>query len=86
MDIMGLNLMQFFLTENVLNPLGITRSKMILKGKETLKDDTKDNEIYFKTDMFQVQVNFKEAAHLTHKYGDLVTVHDGSKSNSIDEG
>lgn len=37
-----------FLTENVLNPLGITRSKMILKGKETLKDDTKDDEIYFK--------------------------------------
>ncbi|WP_418550884.1 TrlF family AAA-like ATPase [Prevotella sp.] len=74
-----------FLTENVLNPLGITRSKMILKGKETLKDDTKDDEIYFKTGMFQVQVNFKEAAHLIHKYGGLVTVHAGSKSNSIDE-
>lgn len=58
-----------FLTENALNPLGITRSKMILKGKETLKDDTKDDEIYFKTGMFQVQVNFKEAAHLIHKYG-----------------
>lgn len=28
-----------------------------------------------KTGMFQVQVNFKEAAHLIHKYGGLVTVY-----------
>ena len=74
-----------FLTENVLNPLGITRSKMILKGKEALKDETKDDETYFKKGMFQVQVNFKEAANLIHQYGGLVTVHAGSKANSIDE-
>lgn len=74
-----------FLTENVLNPLGITRSKMIMKGKELSKDDTMDDETYFKIGMFQVQVDFKEAANLIHKYGGLVTVHAGSKSNSIDE-
>lgn len=74
-----------FLTENVLNPLGITRSKMILKGKEVLKDKTKDDETYFKIGMFQVQVDFKKAANLIHRYGGLVTVHAGSKPNSIDE-
>lgn len=74
-----------FLTENVLNPLGITRSKMILKGKEVLKDVAKDDDAYFKAGMFQVQVDFKEAATLIHKYGGLVTVHAGSKENSIDE-
>lgn len=74
-----------FLTENVLNPLGITRSKMILKGKEALNGDIKDEETYFKKGMFQVQVDFKEAAKLIHQYGGLVTVHAGSKSNSIDE-
>lgn len=74
-----------FLTENVLNPLGITRSKMILKGKEVSKDQTKDDDTYFKIGMFKVQVDFKKAADFIHQYGGLVTVHAGSKSNSIDE-
>ena len=30
-------------------------------------------------------MNFKDAANLIHKYGGIVTVHAGSKSNSIDE-
>ena len=81
----GTKLDASFLTENVLNPLGITRSKMILKGKEVLNGEEKDDETYFKTGMFQVQVDFKEAANLIHQYGGLVTVHAGSKSNSIDE-
>lgn len=72
-----------FLTENVLNPLGITRSKMILKGKEVLKDVAKDDDAYFKAGMFQVQVDFKEAATLIHKYGGLVTVHAGSKEIAL---
>ena len=32
-----------------------------------------------------MQVDFKQAANIIHKYGGLVTVHAGSKSNSIDE-
>lgn len=39
---------------------------------------------YFKEGMFQVQVDFKHAANLIHQYGGLVTVHAGSKPNSID--
>lgn len=81
----GTKLDAYFLTENVLNPLGITRSKMISKGKEALKDGTKDDNIYFKKGMYQVQVDFKAAANLIHQYGGLVTVHAGTKSNSIDE-
>lgn len=73
-----------FLTENILNPLGITRTKMILKGKETMKDESQDDDTYFKIGMFKVQVDFREAANLIHKYGGLVSVHAGSKSNSID--
>lgn len=74
-----------FLTENILNQLGITRTKIILKGKEVLKDGAKDDETCFKKGMYQVQVDFKAAANLIHQYGGLVTVHAGSKSNSIDE-
>lgn len=74
-----------FLKENVLNPLGITRTKIIQKGREYLKQDGLPEDSYFKEGMFQVQVDFKHAADLIHQYGGLVTVHAGSKSNSIDE-
>lgn len=81
----GITLNAEFINENILNLLGITRTKMILKGKEVLKDEGRDEEAYFKSGMFQVQVDFKTAADLIHKYGGLVTVHAGTKSNSIDE-
>lgn len=81
----GMKLDTEFLKENVLNPLGITRTKMIQKGREYLKKEGLSEEKYFKAGMFQVQVDFKQAADIIHQYGGLVTVHAGSKSNSIDE-
>ena len=80
----GVKLDAEFLKENVLNPLGITRTKMIQKGKECLKKEGLPDDSYFKEGMFQVQVDFKHAANLIHQYGGLVTVHAGSKPNSID--
>ena len=74
-----------YLKENVLNPLGIARTKIIQKGREFITKADLSEDSYFKTGMFQVQVDFKQAADLIHKYGGLVTVHAGTKSNSIDE-
>ena len=81
----GITLTSEFLKENVLNQLGITRSKIIQIGREALKQDGLPEASYFKDGMFRVQVDFKAAANLIHKYGGIVTVHAGSKSNSIDE-
>ena len=81
----GVKLDADFLKENVLNPLGITRTKIIQKGRDSIKKEGLPDESYFKEGMFQVQVEFKHAADIIHKYGGLVTVHAGSKSNSIDE-
>ena len=81
----GITLTSEFLKENVLNQLGISRSRIIQIGRESLKQDGLPEASYFKDGMFRVQVNFKDAANLIHKYGGIVTVHAGSKSNSIDE-
>lgn len=74
-----------FLTENILNPLGLSESMIIQKGKEADGTKDKSDEYYFKKGIFLVQVDFKTAANLIHQYGGIVTVHAGSKSNSIDE-
>lgn len=50
----GVKLDAEFLKENVLNPLGITRTKMIQKGKECLKKEGLPDDSYFKEGMFQV--------------------------------
>ena len=81
----GIKLDAEYLKENVLNPLGIARTKIIQKGREFITKADLSEDSYFKTGMFQVQVDFKQAADLIHKYGGLVTVHAGTKSNSIDE-
>lgn len=69
----GVKLSAEFLKENVLNPLGITRTKIIQKGREITKEELSDEQ-YFKIGIFQVQVDFKQAANIIHKYGGLVTV------------
>lgn len=79
------NLDAKFLSENVLNPLGLSESIIIQKGKEADGTKDKSDEYYFKKGIFLVQVDFKVAAKLIHQYGGIVTVHAGSKSNSIDE-
>lgn len=81
----GIKLDAEYIKENILNPLGITRTLIIQKGKEVLNDDDKDDDAYFKEGMFHVQVEFKKAATLIHKHHGLVTVHAGNKSNSIDK-
>ena len=81
----GMKLDTKFLEENVLNKLGITSTIMFQRGREFLKKEGLSKEQYIKAGMFQVQVDFKQAANIIHQYGGLVTVHAGSKSNSIDE-
>ena len=71
-----------YLHDNVLSVLGISKSKIIEKGR--LSKPEGDDETCFKEGMFKVQVDFKSAADLIHKYGGLVTVHAGGKSNSIE--
>ncbi len=80
----GISLTSEFLKENILNQLGITRSKIIQIGREALKKDGLSEASYFKDGMFRVQVDFRKAANLIHQYGGIVTVHAGSKDNSID--
>lgn len=71
------------LEELVLNPLGLSRTMIIAKGKEEKSTATDDEA--FKIGMFKVQVDFKRAANLIHTYGGLVSVHAGNKANSIEE-
>lgn len=71
------------LEELVLNPLGLSRTMIIAKGKEEKSTATDDEA--FKIGMFKVQVDFKRAANLIHIYGGLVSVHAGNKANSIEE-
>lgn len=71
------------LEELVLNQLGLSRTAIIAKGKEEKSTSTDDEA--FKAGLFKVQVDFKKAANLIHKYGGLVSVHAGKKSNSIEE-
>jgi ABC-type phosphate transport system ATPase subunit len=71
-----------FLYEQILCPLGLSETGINSKGKDgELFDDVSA----FKKGMFLVQVDFKKAADLIHKYGGLVSVHAGSKSNSVEE-
>lgn len=80
----GMKLTGKAIEENVLNPLGLTRSKIITKAKQEdalLQDDV----LAYKKGLLLHQVDFKSAADLIHKHGGLVSVHAGGKSNSLDE-
>lgn len=72
------------ISENILNPLGLTRTKIIADAKAE-DSSIKDDAIAYKAGLLKHQVDFKKAADLIHEYGGLVTVHAGSKSNSLDE-
>lgn len=71
------------LDELVLCPLNLSRTSIIAKGRE--QDPALDEEKAFKKGIFEVEVDFKKASDLIHKYGGLVSVHAGSKANSIEE-
>ena len=72
------------LNDWILAPLGLSRTEIIRVARSTGKTYSDDNNAY-KDGLLQVQVDFKKAADLIHKYGGLVSVHAGSKSNSFDE-
>ncbi len=78
----GTRLTAEFLHDNILSPLGVSKSTILEKGRR-IKPQGNEKD-WFEAGMFQVQVNFKDAADLIHKYGGLVTVHAGNKSNSIE--
>lgn len=78
----GIKLTADFLHDNILSPLGVSKSAIIAKGHEDRPNG--DDETCFKLGMFKVQVDFKKAADLIHKYGGLVTVHAGEKGNTIE--
>lgn len=79
----GIELTQQALNELILGPLDL--SETVIKAKAKEKDANLSDEKAFKKGIFLVQVNFKDAAKLIHKYGGLVSVHAGDKANSIEE-
>jgi ABC-type lipoprotein export system ATPase subunit len=71
------------LNELILCPLKLSETEIIAKGKE--HNQSYNDEQAFKKGMFLVQVDFKTAAELIHKYSGIVSVHAGSKSNTVEE-
>ncbi len=79
----GIQLTSESLYEEILCPLGLSRTKIISKGKE--KKSSLNDEQSFKEGIFLVQVDFKKAADKIHEYGGIVVVHAGSKASGLDE-
>lgn len=74
----------------ILSPLGLSEAIIINKGRNKLISEGKtqseiSNESAFKIGTFLVQVDFKRAADLIHKYGGLVIPHAGTKENGIEQ-
>lgn len=78
-----MNLDQKALEELILNKLNLSETYIKQKGFE--KEPGISENKAFKKGMFEVQVNFKEAADLIHEYGGIVSVHAGNKASSIEE-
>lgn len=70
------------LRDLILSPLGISKTTIITKGRE--ENSSLNDTDAFRAGMFKVQVDLKEAAKLIHKYGGLVSIHNGSKANGLD--
>lgn len=71
------------LNELILCPLGLSKTAIISKGKEI--DPSLADDAAFKKGMFLFQVNLKDASDLIHKWGGLISVHNGSKTNGLDD-
>lgn len=78
-----INLDQKALEELILNKLNLSETIIREKGLEKYSGISEDKA--FKKGIFEVQVDFKEAADLIHKYGGIVSVHAGNKASSIEE-
>lgn len=72
------------LNDWILVPLGLSKTEIIRAARLTGKTYS-DDSVAYRDGLLQVQVDFKKAANLIHKYGGLVSVHAGSKSNSFEE-
>lgn len=79
----GIELTQEALYELVLSPLNLTKTLIRKAGRSEHPEYSDDKAL--KEGLLRVQVGFKEAADLIHKYGGVVTVHAGGKANSFDE-
>ena len=77
------NLDSAALKDLILAPLDLSRTKIVAKGKE--QDSSLSDDSAFKKGMFLLQVDFKAAADLIHKYGGIISVHNGSKENGLDK-
>lgn len=71
------------LNDLILSPLNLSRTHIIAAA---LKDDPSisNDDVAYKKGLLKVQVDFKKAADLIHKYGGLVSVHAGNKQNSFE--
>lgn len=71
------------LNDLILSPLNLSRTHIMAAAR---KDDPSisNDDVAYKKGLLKVQVNFKVAADLIHKYGGLVSVHAGNKQNSFD--
>lgn len=79
----GQELNQAALNDLILAPLGLSRTQIVMKARET-HPEYSENQAYHEG-LLLVQVDFRRAADLIHKYGGIVTVHAGGKANSFDE-
>ena len=79
----GIKLTQDAIEHLVLDNLGLSRILIETEGRKVKPES--DDLNAFKQGMHSFQVDLKAAADLVHKYGGLVSVHAGNKSNSIEE-
>ena len=79
----GINLDGYALKDLILAPLKLSRTHIIAEARKESPNE-KDEQKLYKEGLLKVQVDFKEAADLIHKYGGLVSVHAGDKQNSFD--
>jgi len=79
----GIKLDQNALSELILSKLNLTRTEIMAAGRS--EHPEYGDEKAYKEGLLRVQVDFKQAADLIHKYGGIVTVHAGGKANSFDE-
>lgn len=71
------------LYELILCKLKLSRAEIITKAKSLKSYSSEDKA--FHDGIFLLQVNLKEAAELIHSYGGIISVHNGQKSNGLDE-
>ena len=78
----GIKLSSQNLYERILCKLNLSKSAIILKGKE--KKPSFDDEKAFKEGLFLLQVDMKKACELIHSFGGVISVHNGNKDNGLD--